>query len=236
MIGKITGYVDYLGNDHAIIDVNGVGYEVHLSERVISSFPPIGKRVSVFTEMVVREDLLQIVGFLARVERSWYRLLISVQGVGSKAALKILGTVGVNSLCQAILSGDATVITATPGIGPKIAHRIVAELKDKASEIISESLLVKKTTFTDVSSEPKSERADANVENASNDSVAEGAFETKILDPKVHGEALSALKNLGYSPHESAQVVARILTSDEEVEDLSKLVKLALHQLAPRSY
>ena len=112
MIGKISGILSYKGIDHALIDVNGVGYEVYLSDRTLSKVPSIGKKISVYTELIVREDLMQLVGFVTRQEREWYRLLTGVQGVGSKAALKILGTIQISMLSRAILTGDINAVKA----------------------------------------------------------------------------------------------------------------------------
>ena len=137
MIGRIKGLLEYKSDDHAVIDVNGVGYEVYFSDMSLMSLPKPGSSVSIFTELIVREDLLQLIGFVSIYEREWYRLLTSVQGVGSKAALKILGSITLKALSRAILIGDLDAVKASPGIGPKIAQRILVELKDKAPSVMA---------------------------------------------------------------------------------------------------
>ena len=137
MIGKLTGRVDYKGADHVLLDVNGVGYQVYCNERVLAMLPAKGGLAALYTELLVREDLLQLFGFPTLVEREWHRLLTSVQGVGAKAAMAVLGTLGPEATGRAILLGDATAIKAAPGIGPKIAQRIVHELAGKAPQVMA---------------------------------------------------------------------------------------------------
>ncbi|NCO17255.1 MAG: Holliday junction branch migration protein RuvA, partial [Alphaproteobacteria bacterium] len=124
MIGKISGRIDYRGPDHVLIDVRGVGYIVHVSDRTLAALPAPGEAVALYTELLVREDLLQLFGFATLLEKEWHRLLTTVQGVGAKAALAILGTLGVEGVARAITLGDARSIQAAPGIGPKIAQRV----------------------------------------------------------------------------------------------------------------
>ena len=136
MIGKISGVVDYISEDHIIIDVGGVGYIIYVTQTTISNSPILGEKISLFTELVVKEDLLQLVGFISPVEREWYKLLTSVQGVGSKAALALLGQITIQVLSRAILLEDSTTITSAQGVGPKIAKRLVVELKGKVPNMI----------------------------------------------------------------------------------------------------
>ena len=136
MIGRISGVVDYISEDHIIIDVGGVGYIVYVTQITISNSPKLGEKISLFTELIVKEDLLQLVGFISPVEREWYKLLTSVQGVGSKAALALLGQIPIQVLSRAILLEDSTTITSAQGIGPKIAKRLVVELKGKVPNMI----------------------------------------------------------------------------------------------------
>ncbi|KKL95704.1 hypothetical protein LCGC14_1851960, partial [marine sediment metagenome] len=137
MIGRIAGRIDYRGTDHVLIDVRGVGYIVHVSERTLAALPPTGEAAALYTDLVVREDLLQLYGFPSLQEKEWHRLLTSVQGIGAKASMAILGTLGADGVSRAIALGDATAVRAAPGVGPKIAQRVVNELKDKAPALMA---------------------------------------------------------------------------------------------------
>lgn len=132
MIGHLSGTVLAHGEDHVILDVGGVGYMVHVSERLRMNLPDVGERFSLYTDLLVREDLLQLFGFETASEKAWHKLLVSVQGVGAKAAMAILGTLGADGVASAVALGDATAIKAAPGVGPKLAQRVVHELKGKA--------------------------------------------------------------------------------------------------------
>ena len=131
MIGKLRGLVDSQGPDHAIIDVGGVGYVVFCSPRTLRALPAAGQPASLAIETQMREDLIRLYGFASETERDWFRLLQGVQGVGSKVALAILGVLSPAELAGALASGDRTSVARAPGVGPKLAARIVAELKDK---------------------------------------------------------------------------------------------------------
>lgn len=132
MIGKLSGRLDEVGADHALIDVGGVGYVAFCSARTLESLPPRGTAVQLFIETVLREDLIRLYGFVSAEERDWFRLLQSVQGVGAKVALAILSTLPPDALASAIALGDKAAIGRAPGIGKKLAERICVELKDKA--------------------------------------------------------------------------------------------------------
>src|SRR5215475_707022 len=132
MIGKLRGIVDTIGADHAIIDAGGVGYEVACSSRTLAALPPPGETVTLSIETHVREDSIKLYGFLTQAERGWFRLLQSVQGVGAKVALSILSTLDIGQLASAVALQDKAMVTRAPGVGPKVALRIVNELKDKA--------------------------------------------------------------------------------------------------------
>lgn len=131
MIGKLTGVVDYVAEDHLLIDVGGVGYVVFCAGPVLAALAP-GARAALYTEMVVREDALILFGFRNLVERDWHRLLTQVQGVGAKVALAILGALGPDGAARALALGDQAALRQVPGVGPKLAARIVNELADKA--------------------------------------------------------------------------------------------------------
>ncbi len=131
MIGRLVGKIGYRAADHVLLDVGGVGYVVHVSERTLAALPGEGEAATLFTELVVREDLMQLFGFPTRAEKEWHRLLATVQGIGPRAALAILGAIGTDGVAQAIAAGDWAAMRRAPGIGPKLAQRIVLELKAK---------------------------------------------------------------------------------------------------------
>ncbi len=137
MIGRIAGRIDHRGTDHVLIDVKGVGYVVHVSDRTLAGLPPVGEAAALYTELLVREDLLQLFGFPTLVEKEWHRLLMGVQGIGAKASMAILGTLGPDGVARAIALGDWNAIKAAPGVGPKIAQRAVNELKGKAPAMMA---------------------------------------------------------------------------------------------------
>jgi Holliday junction DNA helicase RuvA len=135
MIAKLKGMLDGFGADFAVIDVGGVGYLVSASSRTLSALGAIGEEVVLHTEMLVAEDFIRLVGFSTAVERDWFRLLISVQGVGARVALAILSALSVDEVHRAVASGDNQMIARAQGVGPKLAQRIVHELKDKAGGV-----------------------------------------------------------------------------------------------------
>ena len=136
MIGKLTGTIDSVSEDFAILDVHGVGYLVHCSARTLQELPAAGEAVVLAIETHVREDQIRLFGFLSAGEREWFRLLQTVQGVGTKVALAILSTLKPADLATAIAMRDKAVITRAPGVGSKVAERIVTELKDKAPSMM----------------------------------------------------------------------------------------------------
>ena len=137
MIGRIAGRIGYRAAYHVLIDVGGVGYLVYCSERTLQALPGSGEAVALYTDLLVRDDLLQLFGFLTLAEKEWHRLLMSVQGVGSKASLAILGALGPDGVSRAIALGDWNAVKAAKGIGPKTAQRVVNELRDKAPEVMA---------------------------------------------------------------------------------------------------
>ena len=136
MIAKLRGLLDSFGADHAVIDVGGVGYLVAASARTLSALGAIGDEVVLHTEMQVSDDAIRLIGFATAEERDWFRLLTSVQGVGSRVALAILSALNGDELHRAIASGDKAMVARAQGVGPKLALRIVNELKDKAGGVI----------------------------------------------------------------------------------------------------
>ncbi len=135
MIGKLKGLVDDTGMDWAIIDVNGVGYEVHCSPRTLAALPAKGEAVELHIETHVRETEMKLFAFTSKMEREWFRLLQTVQGIGAKVALAVLGTMSPHDLANAIAMRDKAAITKTPGVGPKVAQRLLIELKDKVPSL-----------------------------------------------------------------------------------------------------
>ena len=132
MIGKLKGVIDSYADDHVILDVHGVGYVVQCSTRTLQKLPRPGEAASLSIETQVREDAIRLFGFSSEVERSWFRTLQNVQGVGSKVALSVLGTMAPNDLAQAIALGNWAAMEEAPGVGKKLAQRLILELKDKA--------------------------------------------------------------------------------------------------------
>ncbi|QLC22540.1 Holliday junction branch migration protein RuvA [Parasphingopyxis sp. CP4] len=135
MIAKLKGILETSAADHAVIDVQGVGYQVAASSRTLDALGPVGGDVTIHTEMLVGDDFIRLIGFASASERDWFRLLGSVQGVGSKVALAILSTLETGEIQTAIAADDAAMLARTPGVGPKLASRIANELKDKVGGI-----------------------------------------------------------------------------------------------------
>ena len=135
MIAKLTGVLDSIADDNAIIDVGGVGYLVFCSKRTLSAFGRAGDPISVLIETHVREDHIHLYGFADRVENDWFCLLTTVQGVGAKVALAILGTLTPDELSNAMIAEDKVILTRAPGVGPRLAVRILAELREKAAAL-----------------------------------------------------------------------------------------------------
>jgi len=219
MIGKLTGIVDYRGVDHVLIDVRGVGYMVYCSDRTLAALPGKGEAVALYTELVVREDLLQLFGFTTLIEKEWHRLLISVQGIGAKAATAIHSTLGPECVGRAISLGDWNAVKAAPGVGPKIAQRVVNELKDKAPGVMALGATLGEATGT------------ASAEEPSLVEVCAPAAPTG--DAAAQASALSALVNLGYAQGEAAGAVAQA-AGDMPGAGEADLIRAALKLLAPK--
>ena len=216
MIGKLSGRVDYRSSDHVMLDVRGVGFMVYCSERTLAGLPPQGEPVALYTDLLVREDLLQLFGFTSLVEKEWHRLLMSVQGIGAKASLSILGSLGPDGVSRAIALGDWTSLKAAKGVGPKTAQRVVIELKDKAPGVMAMLGVA-----------PQIHDPDDIIETALQ--IVRASQEIS-----VQADALSALGNLGYGPGEAAAVVAEVI-GDMAGADAPALIRAALKKLAPKS-
>ncbi|WP_299667421.1 Holliday junction branch migration protein RuvA [uncultured Ruegeria sp.] len=225
MIGKLIGRLDYRAADHVLIDVRGVGYIVYCSDRTMAALPGVGEAVSIFTDMVVREDLMQLYGFLSLAEKEWHRLLCSVQGVGAKVSLAILSALGPDGVSRAIALGDWGAVKAAKGVGPKTAQRIVLDLKDKAPGVMAMG-----GTVTEAVDGPALELVEA----------AEPAVASKRAAIPASGSAaasagaLSALGNLGYGPSDAASAVAEAAATLPDAGE-ADLIRAALKLLAPKS-
>lgn len=222
MIGRLRGRVDYKAHDHFLLDVSGVGYLIFCSERTLSEIPGNGEFTTIYTDLLVREDLLQIFGFLSQVEKEWYRLLMSVQGVGAKASLAILSALGEDGVSRAIALGDWTSVKSAKGIGPKTAQRVVNELKDKAAHVMS--LVPHKVGNQEekVSDSDIIERMDDNP-----------SINLAISNNSAQADALSALQNLGYTPSDAAAAVAKILNQSSDLST-EELIRSSLKMLSPK--
>ena len=204
MIGKLKGVVDSYGEDHAILDVQGVGYVVHCSSRTLQRLPGIGEAAVLAIETHVREDMIRLYGFESDAEREWFRLLQTIQGVGAKVALAILSSLDPGGLATAVATGDKAAVARAPGVGPKLAARIVAEMKDKA---------------------PVFGAVDPALVRLS------GALEDRSAPPAVT-DAVSALVNLGYPPAQASAAVAAALKSGGDDAAAPVLIRLGLRELA----
>jgi Holliday junction DNA helicase RuvA len=224
MIGRLAGRLDYRGNDHVLIDVQGVGYVVYVSDRTMAALPGVGEAVALYTDLLVREDLLQLFGFTSLIEKEWHRLLMSVQGIGAKASMAILGALGPEGVSRAIMLGDAVAIKAAPGVGPKIAQRVVNELKDKAPAVMAMGGAFPASAPVLVES----------VATGGGGAAApSGAPSSASGTAAAQAEALSALGNLGYGPGEAAKAVAEAAGSLPD-GDTAAVIRAALKLLAPK--
>ena len=204
MIGKLKGTLEEIGEDYALIDVHGVCYVAFCSMRTLSRLGSAGEAAVLFIETYVREDQLKLFGFESALEREWFRLLQSVQGVGAKVALAVLSTLTASELANAIALQDKATVARAPGIGPKVAQRIVAELKNKAPALAG----------------------DAGEAMGLKQQLGEGVASAPVAD------AVSALSNLGYSRDQAANAVAAALKAVGDNPDSAKLIRLGLKELA----
>jgi len=204
MIGKLRGVIDSYGEDFVILDVGGVGYVAHCSSRTLQHLPPAGEAATLSIETHVREDMIRLYGFRSDREREWFRLLQGVQGVGAKVALAILSVLEPGALAGAVATGDKASIARAPGVGPKLAARIAAELRDRA---------------------PALGPADPIAASLA------GAAEDAKTPPAV-ADAVSALVNLGYGQPQAAAAIAAALRSAPEDAQAPALIRLGLRELA----
>jgi Holliday junction DNA helicase RuvA len=222
MIGKITGLLEYTASDHALISCGGVGYVVYVGPKVLTRLPQRGERVALYTEMVVREDLLQLVGFTTLLEKEWHRLLVSVQGVGVKASVAILDTLGAEGIGRAITLGDAAAVKAAPGVGPKLAQRIVNELKSKTPDVMAFGA--------------EAARAAAPSTAVADDTVLEPPpldepFSRAEAGSIAESDAVSALVHLGVGHAEAIAAAAAAAQELGSTDDTAALIKAGLKRL-----
>jgi holliday junction DNA helicase RuvA len=204
MIGKLRGVIDSYGEDWVILDVGGVGYVVFCSTSTLAALPPAGEAAMLAIETYVREDQIRLFGFSSDLEREWFRLLQTVQGIGTRVALAILSTLRASDLATAIALGDRAAISRAPGVGPKVAQRVVTELKDKAP------------AFTDIAPDVARLQGDLGDRRA----------------PAPVSDAVSALVNLGYGQAQASAAVAAALREAGSEAETAKLIRLGLRELA----
>jgi Holliday junction DNA helicase RuvA len=204
MIGKLKGVIDEIAEDHAVIDVHGVGYVAFCSARTLGNLGGAGEAAILFIETYVREDMIRLYGFGSQLEREWFRLLQNVQGVGAKVALAVLGTLTPPELANAIALRDLAMVSRAPGVGKKVAERIVTELKNKAPAFAG----------------------DASGTIGLKQELGAGAASAPVTD------AVSALSNLGYSRDQAANAVAAALREAGDDADSAKLIRLGLKELS----
>lgn len=203
MIGRLKGTVDGFGEDHVILDVHGVGYLVHCSTRTLQRLPKEGEAARLSIETVVREDMIRLYGFRTDVEREWFRSMQLVQGVGARVALGILSVLDPDELARAVAAGDKAALARAPGVGPKLAQRIVSEMKDKAPGFVA---------------------GDAGL------AALTGGGDAG--PPVAASDAISALVNLGYAQVQAANAIARALEQAGADAQTPTLIRLGLKELA----
>ena len=204
MIGKLRGVIDSYGDDWVIVDVGGIGYQVFCSARTLQALPRPGEAATLSIETYVREDMIRLYGFANELEREWFRLLQTVQGVGAKVALAVLGTLKPGELATAIALQDRATLARAPGVGRKVAERMVTELRDKA---------------------PAYSSADPAVVHLQADLADRRA-------PAPVADAVSALINLGYAQIQASAAVAAAVRSAGEAASTEQLIRLGLKELA----
>jgi len=203
MIGKLKGTVEEIGDDYVLVDVHGVCYVAYCSGRTLSKLGSAGEACVLFIETYVREDQLKLFGFMSVLEREWFNLLQSVQGVGAKVALAVLSTLTPAELANAIALQDKTAVSRAQGVGPKVAVRIVTELKNKAPAYAGEAINM-----------------------GLKQEIGEGVASAPVAD------AVSALTNLGYSRDQAANAVAAAMKTAGDGADSAKLIRLGLKELS----
>lgn len=204
MIGKLKGMVDSFADDSVLIDCGGVCYETFCSARTLQALPRVGEAAVVFIETIVREDMIRLYGFSSEAEKAWFNLLMTVQGVGARVALAILSALSPSEISSAIALQDKAMMGRASGVGPKLAVRLVTELKGKV---------------------PATGAIDAGVLGLQS-ALGEGIASNAITD------AVSALTNLGYSSAQASAALARIVAREGDDTPTEKLIRLGLRELS----
>tara|TARA_R100001509_G_scaffold25641_1_gene13465 strand:- start:282 stop:980 length:699 start_codon:yes stop_codon:yes gene_type:complete len=231
VIAKLRGIVDFIGEDSVIIDVNGVGYLVFASRRTLTMLPPKGGEAGLMIETHVREDHIHLYGFADNAEKQWFALLTTVQGVGAKVALALLSVLSPTDLLRAIAAQDTTALCRAPGIGPKVATRVVGELKDKAARlnlgpVAAPAAPVAPPAATSSKKSAKSAKPLADV------SIDKADAAPVVDDGAVLADAVSALVNLGYGRSEAFGAVGKAAQQAGEDKTLDSLIRLGLKELS----
>lgn len=204
MISKLRGILDSIMDQAVIIDVGGVGYQVHCSHRCLNRLPALGEPIVLLTELIVREDAFTLLGFLTDEERDFYRLLISVQGVGMRVALALLSLGEPDEIAQAIQHQDKTYIGRADGVGPKLAARIINELKERISK--------RNMGVKGIPSYP--------------------VMGSAVLSPSIKQDALSALINLGYKQNDALEALDFAVREHGDDAKIELLIRTSLVRLA----
>ncbi len=202
MIGRLKGIIDGYGEDWVLVDVGGVGYHVQCSSRTLAALPPVGEAAVLAIETYVREDQIRLFGFANDAERDWFRLLLLVQGVGTKVALAILSVLGGEELARAIALQDKASISRAQGVGPRVAVRILNELKDKA------------------------------VRMGADTSLAQVSVQMETGAPSAVADAVSALVNLGYAQMQAGAAIAKVQAKAGDDAGAAELIRLGLKELS----
>jgi Holliday junction DNA helicase RuvA len=241
MIGRLSGRVEWRGADRVLIDVGGVGYVVHVSDRTLAALPGTGGHAVLYTDLLVREDLLQLFGFATLQEKELHRLLTSVQGIGARASQAILGALGAEGVSRAIALGDWAAVKAAPGVGPKLAQRVVHELQGRAAEVMAmgSASVGEGARPAGADAAPGAGGAAPSPEPGAAPSPEPGAAAqaAPAAAASAQADALSALTNLGYARSEAAAAIARAAAEAAESSGgepaAGDLIRAALKLLAP---
>jgi holliday junction DNA helicase RuvA len=204
MIGKLKGLIDSFGDDHVLVDVGGVCYEAYCSGKTLQSLPRVGEATVLFIETIVREDMIRLFGFASEAEKAWFNVLMTVQGVGARVALAILSVLTPSELSSAIALQDKAMVGRANGVGPKLAVRLVTELKGKAPGIAA------------------GDAALLGLQAAIGEGIARGPV----------ADAVSALSNLGYSQAQASAAVARVVGKQGDSASAETLIRLGLRELS----
>tara|TARA_R110000796_G_scaffold23846_2_gene68296 strand:- start:50243 stop:50944 length:702 start_codon:yes stop_codon:yes gene_type:complete len=232
VIAKLRGIIDFIGEDSVIIDVNGVGYLVFASRRTLSMLPAKGGEAGLMIETHVREDHIHLYGFADNAEKQWFSLLTTVQGVGAKVALALLSVLSPTDLLRALAAQDTTALCRAPGIGPKVATRIVGELKDKAAKL-NLGPVAAPAPVTESAAPAKAASKSKKTSKSSDDESGDTASVEPIVDDGVVlADAVSALVNLGYGRSEAFGAVGKAAQLAGDDKSIDTLIRLGLKELS----